>query len=97
MSTRASKPPALLSRPPLPPSSPCPPAPQAHLRLEAEVRERRAAVDDAQHALASEQAAAEARSADAVRELERLKLEMERRHAEAALQEALQGGGRCSL
>ena len=49
------------------------------------MRERRAAVDDAQHALASEQAAAEARSADAVRELERLKLEMERRHAEAAL------------
>ena len=60
---------------------------ETNLRQEADMRSLRAAVDDAQHALMSEQAANASRAADVSRELEKLKLEMERRHAEAGRRE----------
>lgn len=62
---------------------------ETNLRQEAELRSLRAAVDDAQHALASEQAAHASRAADVTREVEKLRLEMERRHAEAGRREEI--------
>jgi len=64
---------------------------ETNLRQEADMRALRAAVDDAQHALASERAAGASRSADVQREVEKLRLEIERRQAEAGRrEEALQ-------
>ena len=55
---------------------------EGFLRQENEARTLRAALDEAQHNLMSEQAAGKMRTAEESREAERLKLEMERRHTE---------------
>ena len=55
---------------------------EGFLRQENEARTLRAALDEAQHSLMSEQAAGKMRTAEESREAERLKLEMERRHTE---------------
>ena len=60
-----------------------------NLRLEGEMRALRAQLDDAHHALLSEQAAGASRVADGTRELDKLKLEMERRHAESLRREGV--------
>lgn len=62
---------------------------EAALQGEAEMRSLRAQIDDAQHQVSTERAAAALRLAEAQREVGALRLEMDRRHAEALRREAL--------
>ena len=62
---------------------------EAALISENEIRSLRASVDDAHHATTSERAAGALRQAETLREVSNLKMEMERRQAEALRREAL--------
>lgn len=57
------------------------------LRAEAEARGLRASLDEAQHALSSERVSAAARVSEVQREIDKLRVEMERRHSDSLRRE----------